>query len=136
MHVISVYTLCVPPNCLYSVLNCLRTEPIAADRPHNPQRNRGICHVSFSDHTLNIFKNTHCLLGEWDLDRDFVLDFDRLALLLLLLLLLSFLMLDQNKRKCCINYVACNHRQYKMNCIVQHLAIFYKTWLLTHCMGS
>lgn len=37
---------------------------------------------------------THCLLAEWDLDRDFVLDFDRLALLLLLLLLLSFLILE------------------------------------------
>lgn len=48
-------------------------------------------HRLFSNCKLTV--NTYCLLGEWDLDRDLVRDFDLLALLLLLLLLLSFLIL-------------------------------------------
>lgn len=47
--------------------------------------------------SMRIF--TYCLLGVCDLERDRVLDLDRLALLLFLLLLLSFLTLKKQQQK-------------------------------------
>lgn len=74
---------------------------------------------------------TYCLLGVCDLERDRVLDLDRLALLLFLLLLLSFLTLKKKKN----HYFRYMFSMLEIKHKEDSLDWFSKSSILTHCKG-